>query len=80
MRLKGRIRGQVIEFPENLDFPDGTMVTVEVTPVGLSDRERLEKLQQLFGCWAGQSDLMENFEQIDRERHQDLGREVNLFT
>jgi hypothetical protein len=77
MRLTGTIRGQVIEFPEDLDFPDGTAVIVEVTPVGLSDRERLEKLQQLFGCWAGQTDLMESFRQIDRERHQDLGREVN---
>jgi hypothetical protein len=45
---------------------------------GDRDVDRLAKLQQLFGCWRNQTDLGEIFAQIDRDRHTDLGRELDL--
>jgi hypothetical protein len=53
-------------------------VTVDLTPTvqPLDVQERLAKIQQLFGCWRDQPDLMEIFAEIDRDRHTDLGRSV----
>jgi hypothetical protein len=76
MKLKGIVRGQVIELPLGTELPDGTEVTIDVeqTAQHRDVQERLAKIQQLFGCWRDQPDLMEIFAQIDRDRHADLGR------
>jgi hypothetical protein len=78
MKLKGIVRGQVIELPQGTALPDGTEVTIDVTPMvqPLDVQERLAKIQQLFGCWRDQPDLVEIFAEIDRDRHADFGRSV----
>ncbi len=78
MKLRGIVRGQVIELPQGTALPDGTEVTIDLTPTGqpLDVQERLAKIQELFGCWRDQPDLMEIFAEIDRDRHADLGRSV----
>jgi hypothetical protein len=78
MKLKGIVRGQMIELPQITELPDGTEVTIDLTPTvqPLDVQERLAKIQQLFGCWRDQPDLMEIFAEIDRDRHTDLGRSV----
>jgi hypothetical protein len=78
MKLKGIVRGQIIELPQVTELPDGTEVTIDLTPTvqSLDVQERLAKIQQLFGCWRDQPDLMEIFAEIDRDRHADLGRSV----
>jgi hypothetical protein len=43
----------------------------------MTDGERLARLNQLFGAWKDQPDLMENFGQIDRERHAYRGRQID---
>ncbi len=45
----------------------------------LSDTERLARLNQLFGAWAGQPDLDEIFATIDQERHASRGRTLDSF-
>jgi hypothetical protein len=76
MKLKGIVRGQVIELPQVTELPDGTEVTIDFTPVvqKLDGQERLAKIQQFFGCWHDQPDLIEIFAEIDRDRHMDFGR------
>jgi|GEM_PF-443087 len=79
MKVKGIKRGQTIELLEQADaIPDGTEMSVELNiaeslPDGvkppLSDTEKLDKLNRLFGTWKDQPDLPEIFAEIDRERH-----------
>ncbi len=78
MKLKGIVRGQVIELPQGTALPDGTEVTIDLTPMvqPIDVQERLAKIQELFGCWRDQPDLMEIFAEIDRDRHADLGRAI----
>jgi len=86
MQVKGIKHGQTIELPEQLDnIEDGQEVIVSIqqmTPSSptpkpiLSDQERLERLNQLFGVWKDQPDLIEIFAEIDRERHTYRGREI----
>jgi hypothetical protein len=73
MKIKGIKRGQTIELLEQInDIPDGTEIIVEFiipsnqkteTPQTLSDEERLSKLNQLFGVWQDQPQLIEFFAQ-----------------
>jgi hypothetical protein len=80
MKLKAIVHGQIIELPPDIQLSEGSEVTIDldVTPVRDDDRKRLAKLQELFGCWRDQTDLVDIFEQIDRDRHRDLGRSIEL--
>lgn len=87
MRVKGIKQGKTIELLEDINIPDGIEVTVEIEINGaktspdanLSEQERLEKLNRLFGAWRNQPDLDEIFAEIDQERHADLGREIEFL-
>ncbi len=80
IKFKAIVHGQVIELPPGVQLPDGSEVTIDVEamPIGDDDQTQLAKLQQLFGCWRDQPDLVEIFEQVDRDRHSDLGRSIDL--
>lgn len=79
MKIKGIKRGKSIELSESVDsIPDGAEILIELevypnieikTQQTLTDEERLNKLNKLFGAWKNQPDLMETFEKIDKERH-----------
>jgi hypothetical protein len=87
MKIKGIKRGQTIELLEQINnIPDGTeiIVELEIAPTQihepkqpLTDEERLAKLNQLFGAWKNQPDLMEAFAEIDEERHAYRGRVID---
>jgi hypothetical protein len=87
MKIKGIKRGQIIELLEQLnDIPDGTEIIVEFvissnqkteSPQSLSDEERLLKLNQLFGVWQDQPELVEIFAEIDQQRHAYQGRVID---
>jgi hypothetical protein len=87
MKIKGIKRGQTIELLEQLnDIPDGTEIIVEFvipsnqkteSPQTLSDEERLSKLNQLFGVWQDQPELVEIFAKIDQQRHAYRGRVID---
>jgi len=85
MKVKGIKRGQNIELLEQIDsIPDGSEVIVNLemnvnntseTKQPLTDEERLAKLNQLFGAWKDQPELIEIFAEIDKERHAYYGRD-----
>ncbi len=88
-KIKGIKRGQNIEILEEINsIPDGSEMIIEFEIIStpnteiqpkLTDKERLAKLNELFGAWKDQPELMEIFAEIDRERHADKGREVDSF-
>jgi hypothetical protein len=85
MKVKGVKRGQTIELLGQIsNIPDGTEVIIELDVIEvsnsekalLSDEERLARLNQLFGAWKDQPDLLRNFAEIDQERHAYRSREI----
>jgi hypothetical protein len=89
MKVRGIKRGQNIELLEQInDIPDGTEIIINLTissdknilnKKSITDEERLAKLNKLFGAWKDQPELMEIYEEIDKERHAYRGREIDSF-
>lgn len=87
MKIRGIKRGQTIELLEPVEsIPDGAEIIVDLEPSStkcdqvkkaLRDEERLEKLNQLFGVWKDQPELIEIFAEMDNERHSYRGRVVD---
>jgi hypothetical protein len=87
MKIKGIKRGQTIELLEQInDIPDGAELIVDVvissnqivaTAPTLSDEDKLSKLNQLFGAWQNQPELVEIFAEIDEQRHAYRGRNID---
>lgn len=77
MKVKGIKRGQTIELLQDINIPDGAEITVELVLSStknvnanlLTDEEKLNKLNQLFGVWQDQPELTEIFAEIDHQRH-----------
>ncbi|MEA5595494.1 hypothetical protein [Rivularia sp. UHCC 0363] len=89
MKVRGIKRGQNIELLEQVNnIPDGTEIIIDLkiysepniqNKQSLTDEERLAKLNKLFGAWKDQPDLIEIYEEIDRERHSCRGRNIDSF-
>ena len=80
MKLKGIIKGQSIELSEPIAIAEGSEVTVEILAPELETKPDWTELQKVIGVWEEDTEIEEIFAQIDRERHLDLGREVNFDT
>ncbi|NJO66035.1 MAG: hypothetical protein HC836_50610 [Richelia sp. RM2_1_2] len=89
MKIRGIKRGQNIELLEQInDIPDGTEIIIDFKissdiniqkKQSLTDEERLAKLNELFGTWKNQPDLIEIYDEIDKERHSYRGRKIDSF-
>ncbi|MGB3653605.1 MAG: hypothetical protein WBA41_20650 [Rivularia sp. (in: cyanobacteria)] len=89
MKVRGIKRGQNIELLEQInDIPDGTEIIIDLkiysdTNISnkqpLTDEERLAKLNKLFGAWKNQPDLMEIYDEFDKQRHAYRGRNIDSF-
>lgn len=87
MKIKGIKRGKTIELLEQINhIPDGAEIIVDVvilpnktseTTQTLNEEERLSKLNQLFGIWQHQPELVEIFAEIDEQRHAYRGRTID---
>ena len=87
MKIKGIKRGKTIELLETInDIPDGAEIIVDVailpnqiseTTQTLNEEERLSRLNQLFGVWQDQPELVETFAEIDEQRHAYRGRTID---
>ena len=87
MKIRGIKRGQTIELLNQLDsIPDGAEITVELlisstesaeAKQPLTDEERLARLNELFGAWKNQPELIEIFAEIDQKRHAYRGRAID---
>lgn len=80
MQIKGIKRGKIIEISENLNISDGSEVLIEVSEAPrINNEERLKRLHQVFGAWKDETELGENFAEIDRERHSYFGRKIDFL-
>jgi hypothetical protein len=87
MKIRGIKRGKTIELLEQIhSIPDGAeiIVNLELSPtqlvvakLNLTDEERLAKLNQLFGVWQSQPELIDTFAEIDQQRHTYQGRMID---
>ncbi|MGV0107739.1 hypothetical protein [Nostoc sp. DSM 114167] len=87
MKIRGIKRGQTIELLEQIhSIPDGAEIIVNlelpdtesvVAKLNLTDEERLAKLNQLFGVWQDQTELIDVFAEINQQRHTYQGRVIN---
>jgi hypothetical protein len=84
LKVKGIVRGEIIELLEPISTEDGTEVLIEIShpiintsQVSLSNQEKLIEINRLFGVWKDRSDLMNIFAEIDRERHEYRGRVID---
>lgn len=77
MKVRAIKRGQIIELLEQInDIPDNTEILVELqvpsattTQEALTSDEKLAKLNQLFGTWKHDIELIEIFTELDKGRH-----------
>ncbi len=85
MKIKGIKRGQIIELLGPVEnFPDGVEIVVNLEPPSentetkktLTEEEKLARLNQLFGVWKDQPELIEIFAEIDKDRHSYRGRSM----
>ncbi|MFN6484273.1 MULTISPECIES: hypothetical protein [unclassified Nostoc] len=87
MQIRGIKRGQTIELLEQIhSIPDGAEIIVNlelpatepvVAKLDLTDEQRLAKLNQLFGVWQEQTELIDIFAEINQQRHTYQGRVIN---
>ncbi|MDZ8138516.1 MAG: hypothetical protein RM049_24940 [Nostoc sp. DedQUE04] len=87
MQIRGIKRGQTIELLEQIhSIPDGAEIIVNlelpatepvVAKLDLTDEQRLAKLNQLFGVWQDQTELIDIFAEINQQRHTYQGRVIN---
>ncbi len=89
MKIKGVIRGHLIELQDPPMGLEGVDVVIEIpdfvlsseqggsNQASISDEERLVRLNRLFGVWKDQPDLDPIFAEIDRERHAYQGRLID---
>ena len=80
MKLKGIIKGQSIELLEPIAIAEGSEVTIEISESELETLPDWTELQKVIGVWQEDTEITEIFAEIDRERHLDLGREVDFDT
>jgi hypothetical protein len=79
LQLKGIKSGQTIHLLGTNDIPDGEVI-IEIKIKSKGDKkERLERLNRIFGAWKNQSDLDQIFTEIDEERHANYGRKIDSF-
>ncbi len=80
MKLKGIIKGQSIELLEPIAMAEGSEVTIEILESELENTPDWTELQKVIGVWQNDTEITEIFAELERERHLDLGREVNFDT
>lgn len=76
MKLKGIIKGQTIELLEPIAMAEGSEVTIEISEP--QPKPNWTELQKVIGVWQEDTEIQEIFEEIDRERHLDLGRDIDF--
>lgn len=79
MKVKGFVKGKIIQLSEEFTAPDGTEVMVEIPDRALTSKiDRWQQLQQVAGAWQDDSEIDEIFAEIDRERHAYRGRDIDF--
>ena len=75
--VKSRIEKGWIRLPKKVRLPNGTQIIVKIEPM-LKTKDKLKIISELFGSWSGDPTIMSIFEELENERHHDIGREVTF--
>jgi hypothetical protein len=82
MKIQGIIKGNTIELLDQiLDkilLPDGVKISIEIPDNLIIKQPKWQELEAIIGVWKDDTEIDEIFDIINQERHQDLGRELNL--
>ena len=82
MKIQGIIKGNTIELLDQiLDkilLPDGVKISIEISDNLIIKQPKWQELEAIIGVWKDDTEIDEIFDIINQERHQDLGRELNL--
>ena len=79
VRANGVLRGDRIELDHPVkNLPDGSLVSLVLSPRGVSIDERRRLIDELCGTWASDASLAPIFEKIAESRSDSLGRPINL--
>ncbi len=80
MKVKGIKRGKIIEILAELNVPDGQEIIIDIPEIHLINGEtKHKKLDEVFDAWKDNTEIAEIFAEIDKERHADLGRNIEYF-
>lgn len=79
LQIQGIKSGQTIQLLDIVNIPDGA-VFLEIEADKPKDKNaRLDRLNRIFGTWRNQPDIDLIFADIDTQRHQDHGRNIDFF-
>ncbi len=75
--VKSRIEKGWIRLPKKVRLPNGTQIIVKIEPM-LKTKDKLKIISELSGSWSSDPTIMSIFEELENERHHDIGREVSF--
>ena len=75
--VKSKIEKGWIRLPKKVRLPDGTRIVVKIEPI-LKTKDKQKIVSELSGAWSDDSTIMSIFEELEQERHHNLGREVTF--
>ncbi|MEL6580683.1 MAG: hypothetical protein AAFQ14_13110 [Cyanobacteria bacterium J06621_12] len=84
MKIRGIKQGQTIKLLEQVeDIADGEEIMVEISTLSvhpladLSSDERQNRIKQALGAWRDEPEIDTIFAEIDRDRHNYCGRQID---
>ena len=75
--VRSKIEKGSIRLPKKARLQDGTRVIVRIEPI-LKSKEKLKIIAELSGAWSDDPTIMPIFEELEQERHRNIGREVSF--
>lgn len=79
MQVKGIIRSNSIELIEHISLAEGTEVVIEISEnTQLNKKTQWQKLEKVIGSWETNAEIDSIFQNLDEERHQYSGRDINF--
>jgi len=73
--VRSKIENGSIRLPKKVRLQDGTRVIVRIEPI-LKTKEKLKIITELSGAWSNDPTIMPIFEELEQERHRNIGREI----
>ena len=81
MKIKAIKKGNSLQLKENINVPDGQEIIIFIDDYELQSQKKSvkwEDFEEVIGAWKDDEEITQIFEEINQERHQDLGREVSF--
>jgi len=78
MKVKGIKKGHYIELLEEIPVPDGQEISLEISPNSIPESEQWKQLEEVIGACDNDQEITNIFEEIDQQRHREIGRDINF--